>query len=207
MIPLMLDFSGKKVVIFGGGRVGARKAGFFLPEAEVSVISRSFSPLLYGSGVQRITLDLSELADRDLSRLLDGVFLAVAATPDQGLNNRIGRICREQGVIFNNADGNPGDVIIPSVIRDEHILVAISTRGASPAVSRFLREHLAATLPDLDRMISIQERLRAALRDREPDPEQRRTIIREVIADPAVWEALAKGEEPAWRIVQERYLP
>ena len=44
MIPLMIDLAGKKVVIFGGGEVGARKARFFAPEAEVTVISRSFSP-------------------------------------------------------------------------------------------------------------------------------------------------------------------
>jgi precorrin-2 dehydrogenase/sirohydrochlorin ferrochelatase len=206
MIPLVHDLSGKNVVIFGGGRVGARKAAFFLPEAEVTVISNSFSPLLSGLGGQRITLDLSSLDDRELSHLLDGVFLAVAATPDQDLNNRIGKICREQGVLFNNAAGEPGDILIPSVIRGEHHLLAISTRGASPAVARFLREHLEASLPDLDRMITLQERLRTALREKESDPERRRTITRQALHDPSLWEALAKGEELAWRIVQERYL-
>lgn len=206
MIPLVHDLSGKKVVIFGGGRVGARKAVFFLPEARVTVISRSFSPLLPEPGVERVPLDISSIGDRELSRLLDGVFLAVAATPDQDQNNRIGRICRGHGILFNNAAGEPGDVLLPSVIRGEHHLLAISTRGASPAIARFLRERLEAGIPDLDRMIALQDRLRTALRDHEPDPERRSAITREVLQDPALWEALAKGEELAWRIVQERYL-
>jgi precorrin-2 dehydrogenase/sirohydrochlorin ferrochelatase len=35
MIPLLHDFSGETVLVFGGGRVGARKARRFAREAKV----------------------------------------------------------------------------------------------------------------------------------------------------------------------------
>ena len=97
MIPLMIDLAGKKVVIFGGGEVGARKARFFAPEAEVTVISRSFSPHLSSLKIQRVTRELSDLREEEIWPMLDEVFLAVAATPDTSLNNRIGRGLQEEG--------------------------------------------------------------------------------------------------------------
>lgn len=206
MIPLMIDLAGKKVVIFGGGEVGTRKARFFAPEAEVTVISRSFSPQLASLGIERVTSDLSTLGEGDISRMLEGVFLAVAATPDTSLNNRIGEACRKMGVLFNNASGEPGDILIPSVMGGEHFLLALSTGGESPAVSRFLREHLQSTLPDLDRMVALQNRLRKCLPEIEQDSRKRKTLVTKVLHDPAVWEALAKGEEEAWQIVEENYL-
>ena len=52
--PLFVDFTGKKVVIFGGGAVGERKAAYFAG-ADVTVVSREFSPGLEAmSGVRLI---------------------------------------------------------------------------------------------------------------------------------------------------------
>jgi precorrin-2 dehydrogenase/sirohydrochlorin ferrochelatase len=206
MIPLMIDLSGKNVVIFGGGRVGTRKARFFAPEADVTIISRSFLPECDGLPVRTVKLDLSGSTDADLTGFIRGAFAVIAATPDSALNNRIGRISREQCVLFNNASGDSGDVLIPSVIRGEHFILAISTAGESPAISRFLREYIQASLPDIDRMIPVQRRLREALQNRVPDADTRKKILWEVLNDPLVWDALGKGEEEGWRMVKERYL-
>ncbi len=206
MRPLMIDLTGKKVVIIGGGEVGARKARFFAPAAEVTVISRSFSPHLSGIDVKRIPRDIRDLPDGKIRALLDGAFAVVAATPDPSLNNRIGTLCREKGILFNNASGDTGDLLIPSVIAGDHFLLALSTEGESPAVSRFLREHLQSTLPELDRMVALQGRLRKYLLDIEPDSRKRKDIVIKVLHDPSVWVALAKSEEGAWQIIEEKYL-
>jgi precorrin-2 dehydrogenase/sirohydrochlorin ferrochelatase len=202
----MIDLTGKKVVIIGGGEVGARKARFFAPAAEVTVISRSFSPHLSGIDVKRIPRDIRDLPDGKIRALLDGAFAVVAATPDPSLNNRIGTLCREKGILFNNASGDTGDLLIPSVIAGDHFLLALSTEGESPAVSRFLREHLQSTLPELDRMVALQGRLRKYLLDIEPDSRKRKDIVIKVLHDPSVWVALAKSEEGAWQIIEEKYL-
>lgn len=206
MIPLMLNVSERKVVIFGGGDVGARKAGFFSPEAEVTVYSRSFSPRLSGTGATLVETDFSGLSDRDILQLLDGAWLAVAATPDPVLNDRIGALCRDEGILFNNARGEPGDVLIPSVIRDRNYILSISTGGKSPAVSRYLREFLQSSLPCLDRMIDLQERLRRHLGETEPDIGKRRSVLHDVLRDPDVWAALEEGGDAAWSMVGRRYL-
>jgi precorrin-2 dehydrogenase/sirohydrochlorin ferrochelatase len=206
MIPLMLNFSGKKVVIFGGGDVGARKAGFFCPEAEVTVFSRSFSSRFSGMGAILVEKDLSGVSDQALLQLLTGAYLAVAATPDPALNDRIGALCRAQGILFNNARGERGDVLIPSVIRGGNFLLSISTGGKSPAVTRYLREYLQSSLPCLDRMIGLQERLRLFLVETEPAIQKRSAVLSGVLHDQEVWAALAEGEDAAWSLVERRYL-
>lgn len=206
MIPLMLDLTGKKVVIFGGGDVGARKARFFSQEAQITVVSRSFSPHFDDIPVNRLTRDLTGIDDHGLDQLLEGTFVAIAATPDRVLNDRIGKRCRERSILFNNASGEAGDLLIPSVITGNYFLLAISTCGASPALSRFLREYLESEFPHLDHMIALQERLRFYLQKTVPDPGTRREILWKVLHDTEVWNALGKGEELAWVMVTERYL-
>ena len=206
MIPLMLDLTGRRVLIFGGGDVGARKAAYFEHETEVTVISRSFSPDLEGLAVQRQEADLSAFPDPALRDLIGGAFLAVAATPDPGLNDRIGRVCAGSGVLFNNAAGEPGDVIIPSVVRGGRYLVAISTHGKSPAVSRYLRMRLQKEYADLDRMIDLQDEVRSMLRETEPVQAERSRILWSILEDDEVWEALAADYDRARAMAIERHL-
>jgi len=202
----MLDLTGRRVLIFGGGDVGARKAAYFEHEAEVTVISRSFSPALDDLAVRRQKADLSTLADGAIEGLLQDAFLAVAATSDPGLNDRIGRICAESGILFNNAAGKPGDVTIPSVVRGSRFLVAISTRGKSPAVSRYLRMRLEADYADLDRMIELQEEIRQVLRETEPVQGERARILWEILSDDEIRVALATDYSQARALAIERYL-
>ena len=206
MIPLMLDLSGRRVLIFGGGDVGARKAAYFEHEAEVTVISRSFSPALDGLAIRRQEADLSALTDEALRGLLQDAFLAVAATSDPNLNDRIGRLCAETGVLFNNAAGRPGDVIIPSVVRGRHHLVAISTHGKSPAVSRYLRMQLEAEYADLDLMIDLQDEVRSMLKETEPVQATRSRILWSILRDKEVWGALASDYDRARALAIARYL-
>ncbi|HZD43870.1 MAG TPA: bifunctional precorrin-2 dehydrogenase/sirohydrochlorin ferrochelatase, partial [Methanomicrobiales archaeon] len=139
MIPLMLDLRGRRVLIFGGGRVSLRKARFFSGEADVAVVSRSFSADLKALGVECIPMDLSAAPDEALRDVLEGAYLVVAATDDPDLNDRIGRLCTSRGILFNNADGETGDVLVPSVVRGDHYCISISTCGRSPAIARYLR--------------------------------------------------------------------
>jgi precorrin-2 dehydrogenase/sirohydrochlorin ferrochelatase len=206
MIPLMIDLSGRSVVIFGGGDVGARKAAFFCHEADVTVISRSFSPLFDNLSIRRSFADVSRMPDNELLNYLSGAFLAIAATSEPALNDRIGARCRELGILFNNADGTGGSVLLPAVSRGDQYLLAVSTGGQSPAVARYLRELIERECPALDDMIALQARLRTALKPVIPDQEQRSRILRDVIEDPAIWKLLEKKPEEVWNIVAARYL-
>jgi precorrin-2 dehydrogenase / sirohydrochlorin ferrochelatase len=206
MIPLFVDCSDRRIVIFGGGTVAARKAAYFSGKAHVTVASRSFVPAFDELTVTRVELDLDSTSDLKLLDLTRDAFLVIAAVSDPAVNNRIGKLCKAKGILFNNADGEPGDVILPAVTGGEHYTIAVSTHGASPAVARFVREELEDEFPALDAMIVLQEKLRDALKKSEPDQKKRNVILRDVLDDHTVWEMLLTDETAAWNDVKTRYL-
>lgn len=206
MIPLFIDFSGRRIVIFGGGDVAARKAAYFSGNADVVVVSRSFAPAFDNMKVTRKDLDIVTESGRNLAAILTGAFLVIAATSDPEVNNRIGRLCKATGILFNNANGETGDVIMPAVTRGDNYTIAVSTGGNSPAVSRYIREKIDFEFPALDDMIALQIRLREVLRVQEPDQKKRSAIIAKVLHDPTVWAALEAKRPDVWEDVRTRYL-
>jgi len=206
MIPLFVDCSGRRIVIFGGGAVAARKAGYFADETRVLVVSRSFVHKIGTLPVTKKSLDIATASDEKISALIGNAFLVIAALSDPVQNNRIGKLCKKNDILFNNADGDKGTVILPAVSQGENFSLAISTGGSSPAVSRFIREHLEQELPELDAMIGLQRRLREGLKKKVPDQVRRNEILRKTLDDPAVWKLLKKDPDTAWEKVSARYL-
>ncbi len=206
MIPLFIDCSGRRIVIFGGGAVAARKAAYFAHKARVLVVSRSFVHKIESLQVEKKSVDLKDVSDARLTTLVSGAFLVIGALSDPAQNNRIGRLCRTKGILFNNADGEAGDVVLPATSSGDHYTLAISTGGRSPAISRFIREHLERELPELDAMILLQGRLREELKQTEPDQLRRDTILHKVLDDPSVWKLLRTDPGKAWEKVSARYL-
>jgi precorrin-2 dehydrogenase/sirohydrochlorin ferrochelatase len=206
MIPLFVDCSGRRIVIFGGGEVASRKAAYFSREADVTVVSRSFSPKITALPVEQVVLDVSKVPDTGIAGIISQAFLVIGTLPDPLLNNRIGEICNAHKILFNNADGKAGDVIIPSVTGGDNFILAVSTRGGSPAVARFIRELIELHYPALDEMVSLQRELRDQLKHAEPSQSRRNEILREVLHDPAVWEMLKKDPEKVRLQLKKRYL-
>jgi precorrin-2 dehydrogenase / sirohydrochlorin ferrochelatase len=206
MIPLFADCSGRRVVIFGGGAVAARKAAYFADEARVLVVSRSFVHKIETMPVKTKVMDVEAATDEKITAAIGSAFLVIAALSNPAQNNRIGKLCKKGGILFNNADGDTGSVILPAVSRGKNFTLAISTGGSSPAASRFIREHLEKELPDLDAMIALQHRLREALRTKVPDQARRNEILRKVIEDPSAWKLLKNHPDTVWENISARYL-
>ena len=183
-----------------------RKARYFSNEAEVTVVSRSFGEKIATLGIRQQEADMALVSEAVLDDLIDGAFLVVAALSDPDQNDRIGRRCHAKGILFNNADGEPGDVIIPSITTSKNYTLAISTGGSSPAISRFIREHLEAEFPAMDAMIALQSELRDKLKSVEPIQVRRNAILKEVLQDRAIWALLTTDPVSAREKVLERYI-
>ena len=222
MIPLFHDFSGSTVLVFGGGRVGARKARRFAREARTVVVSPDFGDREFG-GAERVRAVPGPMAVPGWFDRADPA-LAVAATDDGQVNDAIARAARERGVLLNRADrstdddpaesnadsdrdGNDGDewareVVVPATVRDGPVTLAVATGGRSPALSRHLRERFEEEFAGAGAMAELSGQLRTELRERGVAPSERRAAIRAVVRSKRVWKALGDSGPSGWTEAQ-----
>lgn len=204
-LPLMLSLEGKEVVIFGGGEVGERKASLFCDYARVTVISRDFTPLLNRFSEEgRIKLvKVQDLTKNEIAGYLENAFIAIPATNDTLLNEKIAGIAKRSGRLVNRVDG-PGDIIVPSVIERGDIIIGISTYGQSPALSKYIRERIEEVItPEFEQMSRLQNEMREMLKSRVKDQKERKEILWNIINDNEVWEAFHVSYEKAYMIASK----
>ena len=145
--PVFLNISGRKCVVVGGGQVALRKVKVLLEHgADVKVISPDLCPELVqlaGSGEIRVLAKEYQPGD------LEKAFVAIAATDDGEINQRVVTEARKGAVLVNVVDdaGN-SDFIVPSYLRRGEVTVAVSTSGRSPALARKIRSRLEKELGD-----------------------------------------------------------
>ena len=205
-MPLYLDLRSKRVVVFGGGEVGLRKASYLAKEAKVIVVSPDFSEDLVQSGLEFVKED----AMANLSRWVGWADMVVAATNDRHVNERIVEECARQSRPCNCADG-VSTFLIPSTVERDGYTVAISTIGRSPAMSKYLRIMLEGKLTaEYDRMILLQEELRANAKGKIALQKDRERFLWEVLQDEDIWQEIRSGDIDAARRLAEarmvRYL-
>ncbi|MCD2204798.1 precorrin-2 dehydrogenase/sirohydrochlorin ferrochelatase family protein [Halobacterium sp. KA-6] len=195
MIPLFHDFADETVLVVGGGPVGARKARKFARESNVLVLSPDFVDADFGDAERVQTAPEPEDAADWVARAAPA--LVVAATNDRDVNDAFVAAARDAGALVNRADESGGrdadSVVVPATIRDDPVAVAVATGGASPALSKYLREQLEDELAGAGAMAELTADLRTELRAAEVDPETRRNAVRAVVRSGPVWKALRTG--------------
>ncbi len=202
LLPLLIDMNDRKVVIFGGGQVGERKAALFSRYAPTTVISRSFTPALQELGRQGVCLvnTGTDLSDDEIIEYVKDVFLVIPTTSDLELNRKIRDIAHNNGCLVNSVDG-PEDIVVPSIIERGDIILAISTGGASPALSRYMRQKIELAIgPHFEDMARLLGEIRPVLKKEVGSQADRSKILWAILEDEDVWKALAESYEMAFDI-------
>jgi len=171
VFPVLLNLSGKLVVVVGGGAVGLRKLAAILESgAAVRLIDpRPRSDLPTG---------VNHIAEAYHAEHLDGAALAFAsATPE--VNAQVVSDCRARGVWVNAATSpTDGDFALPAVVRRGELTLAVSTGGASPALARRIREKLEAEFDDaFAEWVRVLAEVRAEVLAKVADEARRRELL------------------------------
>jgi len=227
VIPLYHDFSDETVLVFGGGSVGARKALRFANDADVVVVSPTFDDRLVdienaddgsrsdptGPNTPAIELVRAAPAPDAVRDWVDrfAPALVVAATDDAAVNAAAEAAAFDAGILINRTDVSgsreASSVVVPATVDDHPVRVALSTGGASPALSKALRERIEAEIDGAGAMAELSGQLRQELKDRNIGPEKRREAIRHVVRSDGVWKGLQKGgsngRQEAYSVIEE----
>ncbi|WP_077211656.1 NAD(P)-dependent oxidoreductase [Bacillus dakarensis] len=140
MQPFIINLSGKKVVIAGGGKIAARKARVLSQEhAEIKLIAPDFSDevrkLSEEKGLFLVERKV-ELAD------FEGAFLVILATNDRDTNRILAQTLPPNQLVCVVDEATEGNVIFPASLRRGHLHLAVSAIGASPKLTRKLKKDL-----------------------------------------------------------------
>ncbi len=145
--PIMLDVRGRLAVVVGGDQVAAGKAAALVASgAHVTVLSPEFcEDMLRLAEDGQVTLRRKAYEPGDLA----GAFVVIAATTDVRLAEAIWAETQENGQYVNIVDmPKYCSFIVPSILRRDHLTIAVSTEGASPALAKRIRQELEGLFSD-----------------------------------------------------------
>ncbi len=191
LLPLFLDVTDRLVVVVGGGAVAtARAAKMAAHGAHVRVVSPDLSPAL------QALLAEGAIAEHRARRYEqgdgDGALLVVAATDDAVVNGLVREHALLAGAQVNMADDPDGSTaVIPAIMRSGALAIAITTGGASPVVSRRIREDLGVRFgPAWAGLIQLLGESRGDLIALHPDSANRRAAV-EALIDSGIVDRIA----------------
>jgi precorrin-2 dehydrogenase / sirohydrochlorin ferrochelatase len=175
--PIFLDLRAYPCLVIGGGTVAERKVQSLLQaHGQVTVISPTCTPQLQSWAVDRtITLYERPYCSGDLQ----GFSLVFAATSDETLHEKIAAEARGAGVLLNVVD-HPAlcSFIMPAVVSQGDLTLAISTGGASPALAKKIRQTLERHFgPEYDLALQLLARVRERVAHNELSSEERQRLF------------------------------
>lgn len=192
--PVYLVLRDRPCIVIGGGEVAERKALSLLEAgADVTIVSPSLTPRLAGlAHAGKIRHLPRNFEEHDLS----GMFLAVAATDSTAVNKDSAALCRKKHILVNvAAPPEESTFIVPSVVERGDLLIAISTGGASPGLSKRIRGELEYQYgPEYDWFTERMAGLRKRLMEEVPSEESRREIMQAILDSDVVY-LLKNGEQ------------
>jgi precorrin-2 dehydrogenase/sirohydrochlorin ferrochelatase len=158
--PIFLDLQTHLCLVIGGGAVAERKVESLLQAtAQVTVISPTCTSQLRTWAADRvITLYERPYRPGDLR----GFSVVFAATNDETVHEKIALEAKKAGVLLNVVD-RPAlcSFIVPAVISQGDLTLAISTGGASPALAKKIRQTLEQHFgPEYDLALRLLARVR-----------------------------------------------
>lgn len=170
---ISLKLKDKQCLVIGGGAVAERKVEALLEcGAKITVVSPDLAQRLSKRAARG---ELLYKRRRFIPEDLDGMFLVIAATDDNKLNESIAEMCKKRGILVNVVD-NPeiSTFFVPATIRRGPVCVSISTGGISPLLAKRIREYLEPRLtPELEELAAVLNGVREKIKQKFPEQAQR----------------------------------
>lgn len=203
--PLVADLNRRSVLLVGAGAVAERKAEALLAAgAQIRVVAAHMGGRFAEWAAQG---SVEHLGGEFRADLLDGVFLAVAATNDSELNRAVFQAAEVAGKLCNCVDdAEHCSFIVPAVVDRSPIQVAVSSGGTSPVLVRKIRAQIETLLPlHLGRVAVLAGRWRGRVKQMLEKLGERRRFW-EHLFDGAFSDCVARGDEAAAEALLQQQL-
>ncbi|MCX5857496.1 MAG: bifunctional precorrin-2 dehydrogenase/sirohydrochlorin ferrochelatase [Deltaproteobacteria bacterium] len=179
--PVNLDITNRRCVIIGGGDVAERKAERLIEcGAQVTIVSPLLTPLLEERKKARQIVHV----DKDYEeKTLHGAFMVIGATDRNEINAQISQDALSLGILVNIVDDpDKCNFILPSLVQQGDLSIAISTGGKSPALAKKLREDMQQQYgPEYQVLLRIMGSLRKKVLTQSDAPEDNKALFVDLV--------------------------
>jgi precorrin-2 dehydrogenase/sirohydrochlorin ferrochelatase len=201
--PLFLDITDRRCVVVGGGDVAERKVGRLLDfGASVIVVGKALTP---GLETMKKEGRINHIdADYDKAFINDA-FLVIGATDRDDVNAEISRDGREKGILVNIVDDpDKCDFVLPSLLKQGDLLIAISTGGKSPALAKKLREDMEQLFgTEYQTLLEVMGQLREKLVVKGRSSDENRRLFEAVVHSDILQHIKDKSWEKVKKIIYD----
>tara|TARA_B100000029_G_scaffold389840_1_gene386395 strand:- start:100624 stop:101268 length:645 start_codon:yes stop_codon:yes gene_type:complete len=145
--PAFIDIENQPCLVVGGGCVAEEKIEALLEcKGKVSVIS----PELTNELSKKVENgDILWESRKYITGAVQGYRIVISATDSQKVNEQVYRDAEIRGIMVNVVDIPPlCRFIVPSIVRQRDLCIAISTGGKSPALAKKIRVELETKFGD-----------------------------------------------------------
>ncbi len=176
--PMFVELKDADCLVVGGGNVARRKVETLMDfGAQVTVLAHEVIPeLREKEGVRCVTGEFTAEA-------LEGRDMVVAASSDAALNHEIFRLCRAQKIPVNVVDKKEEcSFIFPAYVKRGEVTAAVTSGGASPVLSQYLKAVIETVLPErLQFLAEAMKKARPYIRDAVCMEEKRKRVYEELL--------------------------
>lgn len=158
--PVFFKLKGQDCLVVGAGDIAARKIELLARAgANITVIAREISEVV--ATMQKthcLIIQQTSFAPADLSHFK----LIISATDNIETNILVAKTATEQRIPVNVVD-NPGlsSFIFPAIVDRSPIVIAVSSGGSAPVLTRLLRAKIESIIPPAyGRLASLAEKFR-----------------------------------------------
>ena len=172
--PILIDWQGVPCLVAGGGRIALHKAELLCAQgADVTVVAPEVCP-----EIEALPLHIERRKVR--AEDAEGKLLVADASGSPEAEAVLREACREGHIPFVCAGhGEACTAILPAVHRKGRTVVAVSSVGASPAASAWLRDYLASRVPEkMDEILECMASLRPLSHEYFAEQPVRRRFLR-----------------------------
>ncbi len=200
-LPIFLDVQDRHCVVIGGGEIALRKITVLLrASARVHVIAPELC-----SALEELQAQLIWHRGIFMPEQLDGATLIIAATDDLLVNQAVSAAAQARNIPVNVVDC-PAlcSFVFPSIIDRTPIVIAISSGGLAPVLSRLLRARLETLIPaGYGRLAELAGSFRDQVKLRLADTRRRRVFWENVFEGPIAEQVLSGHMDAARHALQQ----
>ena len=182
LFPIFVDMRDREVLVVGAGTIARRKIDALLAAgARVRVGAPHLDAALHPL---HATGRIRYFAGHFAPYWLDDVWLVIAATDHPAVNHTIAAEAAKRAIWANVVDdAEASSFHVPARVERGALQIAISSGGAAPMLSRWVRERVEAMLDDsLGALCELLRRERARIRAVFPKIMERRRFFDRVLA-------------------------